>query len=283
MHSEASHVTTSICSINVVLLKQPDTGGNRAQQLYALLFGLSSSFFNYGRAAAFLESMGRRILHLLFDFYVDDGLHTDQTTAGNSGMDLLVWFLGLLGLPPAPEKLQPMHSCNTYLGIVHHMEQAHISGEVKFDPKPATVQKAQEIMSRMVQENSCTPGQASKIRGVLTFLATAMYASVGRGGLLPFKQRQYTDTPPWTLSNSLRRSIDFFQRLLSNIPGRMVMVQAPTIPPVVVASDASAEYPHYRGGGLVFRPRRSGEQEGVDMGVPGEPAGSMGLFHRRPG
>lgn len=75
---------------SVVCLRQPGAGENRAQQLSALLFGLSPSFFNYGRAAALLETMGRRILHLLFDFYVDDGLRADQTTAGNSGMGLLV-------------------------------------------------------------------------------------------------------------------------------------------------------------------------------------------------
>ena len=56
-------------------------------------------------------------------------------------------------------------------------------------------------------------GEASKLRGQLHWTALGMTGKVGRGGLGPLIQREYTDTAPWSLSNQLKASLRYFHQL----------------------------------------------------------------------
>eukprot|EP00971_Amphidinium_carterae_P293906 5834973-Amphidinium_carterae.1 len=96
-------------------------------------------------------------------------------------------------------------------------------------------------MRTALQSNTLTPAQAAKLRGVLTFSGQAMCGKVGRAALGPLKQRQYVDTPPWTLSFSLKRSFEFFQLLLDLHLHRTVIVKPVRSHIIVVASDAQAD------------------------------------------
>ena len=97
--------------------------------------------------------------------------------------------------------------------------------------------KAKSLIEDRLQEGSCTPAQASKIRGVLGFLFTGLYGRIGRGGQQPLLQRQYSDTQPWTLSNALRRAFEYLLDTLFTVKPRTVLMWGDGLPPLIIASD----------------------------------------------
>ena len=64
-----------------------------------------------------------------------------------------------------------------------------------------------------------------------------MYGRVGRGGQQPLLQRQYSDSPPWALSDSLRRALDYLLDTLHIVQPRRVLLWGDGQPPLVIASD----------------------------------------------
>ena len=90
----------------------------------------------------------------------------------------------------------------------------------------------------MISADTATPAQVGKLRGVLGFLATAYYGQVGRGGAHALLRRQYSDKPPWGLSNMLRRALQYYDQLQSMDLRREVAVWSRYEAPVVIASDA---------------------------------------------
>ena len=97
--------------------------------------------------------------------------------------------------------------------------------------------KANSLIENRLQEDSCTPAQASKIKGVLGFLFTRVYGRVGRGGQQPLLQRQYSDSPPWALSNSLQRTLEHLLDTLHIVQPRRVLLWGDGLPPLVITSD----------------------------------------------
>ncbi len=65
---------------------------------------------------------------------------------------------------------------------------------------------------------------SSKFRGVVQFTALPIAYRVGRAGMGPFKQRQYSDKPPWFLSHALERALDFHELLFTEEVRREVSV-----------------------------------------------------------
>ena len=108
-----------------------------------------------------------------------------------------------------------MASSNTFLDLIHDMKAAlEPEGYIDFSPKPELRSKAESMLHQALDSNHLTPGEASKLRGVLGFTALSMSGRVGRAGMCPLAQRQCVDTPPWTLSLSLKDALSFFLALL---------------------------------------------------------------------
>ena len=57
----------------------------------------------------------------------------------------------------------------------------------------------------------------------------------------PLLQREYVDSPPWTLSLSLIRAFQFFVVALTVMPPRVAEMYPEQRPCLVVASDAQAD------------------------------------------
>ena len=121
--------------------------------------------------------------------------------------------------------------------LSHDIEGALQTGKVTFTPRAGLLVEAKSHSESRLQEDSCTPARASKIRGVLGFLFTGMYGRVGRGGQQPLLQRQYSDSPPWALSDSLRRALDYLLDTLHIVQPRRVLLWGDGQPPLVIASD----------------------------------------------
>jgi hypothetical protein len=103
--------------------------------------------------------------------------------------------------------------------------------------------------------DSCTPGEASKYRGVGGFASTAEYGNLLKAAMGPFKQRQYSDVAPWRLSRTMERAIEYIDMVIKVKPVRRMYAVPSDLPPLVVASDAQVEAGSPPGGGaLLFDP-----------------------------
>ena len=60
-----------------------------------------------------------------------------------------------------------------------------------------------------------------------------------------------SDLPPWTLSKTMERQMDFAEMLLDVKPQREVHVLPSTLPSIMVASDAQVEPGRHPGGGVL--------------------------------
>ena len=254
--------------VNIVAARDPQSRRMMYQQVEAMLFGFSSAVMGFGRWSRFLEALGRRILALLWSMYVDDGSLTDASKARGSGQELVGYAFCRLGTPFADAKRATMSDRGTFLGVDHYMHQAASHGAVSFRPTGKLQQKATAQLADMLAEDSCTPAAASKFRGTAGFCAHALWGRVGRAGFGPFRQRQYSDTEPWSLSHSLRRSISFFQCLLTACPSRIIDCKASRRPLVVIASDAQADAGTQPGCGYLLYDARSGRKSAACCSIP---------------
>lgn len=227
--------------INIVAARCPDNNVMMYQQVEAMLFGFSSAVVGFGRWSRFLESLGRRVLALLWSMYVDDGNLTDGDVARGTGQQLIGYAFRRLGTPFADAKRSPMQALGSFLGVDHDMSKAITHGTVTFEPAARLLTKAVAQLDSMVETDLCTPAMASKFRGTAGFCAHAFWGRVGRAGFGPFRQRQYSDAEPWALSHSMRRSIDYFRLIMSVKPKRVMDCAAAKKPLVIIASDAQAD------------------------------------------
>ena len=142
-----------------------------------------------------------------------------------------------MGLPLAEPKQVDLNGTADFLGLTHDVTSSLQTRPVLFTPRSGLLTKAVGLIQERIQEDSCTPAQASKIRGVFGFLFTGMYDRIGRGGQQPLLQRQYSDHKPWGLSHTLRRALGYLMDTMHVIQPRSVLLYKDPMPPLVIASD----------------------------------------------
>ena len=160
-----------------------------------------------------------------------------------------------LGCPLADKKRTLMADEGDFLGVVHNLKVVAVSGVTTCTPRAALLKKATEMLKGFLKENKCTPAQASKFRGLQGFLNLSLFGQLSKGGARAFKDWQYRDRLPWTLSGTMRRAIDFYLAIFSDCPSRSIQLRMARRPPLIVASDAQVEPDVYPGGGcLIYDP-----------------------------
>ena len=245
------------------MIRHPETGELRFYQMLAALFGQGSSVYSFERWSAFLEAVPRRLLGLLWSMYVDDGSLVDLAQAKGSGQALLHAFFDAIGSGLSEAKRIWMSQESTFLGVVHSFVFLQAEGEVRFWPKEAIAEELRHQIQRFRASRRCTPGEASKFRGVAGFAAEAQFGNLGKCALRPFKQRQYWDKAPWYFTPTMERSVSFLEFLLDARLERRVKVQMQELPALVVASDAQVEPEELPGGGvLIVDPDNGGRHGG---------------------
>ena len=156
-----------------------------------------------------LVAMIRRWLLVLCSMYYDDASLQDLAAAMGRGQRYVRALFRIVGLPLAEPKQVDLNTAADFLGLTHDVTSSLQTGQVIFTPRSGLLTKAVSLIQERIQEDSCTPAQASKIRGVLGFLFTGMYGRIGRGGQQPLLQRQYSDSHPWSHSHTLRRALEY--------------------------------------------------------------------------
>ena len=84
---------------------------------------------------------------------------------------------------------------------------------------------------------------------------SAFFGQLSKGSVQPFIARQYYHQPPWTLSDTLGRAIEFYHAIFEDPPRRKLAVVPPKRKPLLVASDAQVERGQPPGAGyIIFDP-----------------------------
>ena len=123
----------------------------------------------------------------------------DLAAARGRGQSYIRALFRIVGLPLAESKQVDLNGTADFLGMIREVADALQTGHVLFTPRTQLLAKATQLLAKAsdviqqrLQEDSCTPAQVNKIRGVLGFLFTGVYGRVGRGGQQPLLQRQYS-------------------------------------------------------------------------------------------
>jgi hypothetical protein len=223
--------------LNIVASFDWELQGWRYQLVWGCLFGLSSAVMVFNPWPRFLTAVMRRWLFMLSEMFFDDATLQDLAVAKGRGQRQVRGLFRIFGTALSKEKAVNLGDSADFLGLVHDVSGALSEGVIKFKPRPTIAEKSKFLTDKCLEENECTPAQASKLRGIKTFCMSGHYGKLGRVGIGPLKQRQYSDKWPWALSGELRRSLHFCKMLDDIAPSREINVFGAPRKPLVVASD----------------------------------------------
>ena len=109
-----------------------------------------------------------------------------------------------------------MNAENEFLCFAHDFRNLPCTQEVSLWPRQGLIDELQLILRNIKSSRSCTPGTASKLFCDLQgFCNLGMFGRVGKAAILPFRQCQYSDVPPWSTSKTMDRAVYFYEALLS--------------------------------------------------------------------
>jgi len=227
--------------LNIVAAYDVERKAWTYQELFGMLFGLSSSVMNFNPWSAFLEALSRRWLFLAVSMFYDDSRIIDVNCARGRGQRYLQALFRLVGAPLAEEKSEKLSCDGDFLGLVHKTECALSDGWMSFEPRKRITDTLQSIISKCLEDDWCEPSDANKIRGIKNFASCGQFGQIGRVGLGPLAVRQYADKPPWHLSGRLRRALEFLECLEKVAVPRCYYLYKPWTPPLIIASDGRVD------------------------------------------
>jgi hypothetical protein len=207
------------------------------QVVYGQVFGKAAAVVSFHRPQRFVQSMLRRWVLILVTMYFDDATVQDFAEAKGRGQRYIRALMRMVGLPFAEEKQVNMTHKADFLGLVHEVANCFATGKVPLYPRERLTEKLVEMADSILDNKSCTPAEASKLRGTSGFYMTGQFGKVGRGGQHALVQRQYADSPPWDTSFFLERSVVYLRQVAQLRLYREIKLFGPARPPLVVASD----------------------------------------------
>jgi len=170
------------------------------QEIFGMLFGLSSSVINFNPWSVFLEALSRRWLFLPVSMFYDDSRIIDVNCARERGQRYLQALFRLIGAPLAEEKSEKLSCDGDFLELAHDTQCALTDGWMSFKPRECITSTLQSIIAKCLEDDWCEPSDANEIRGIVNFASCGQFGRIGRVGLGPLAVRQYADRPPWHLS-----------------------------------------------------------------------------------
>ena len=180
----------------------------------------------------------RRTLGLTCAAYFDDNLVVDFEHTAPRAKQLLQEVFSVIGTPPKASKSYPMQGHRAFLGAIIDLMEVHPegSGMARVSPKDSSRRQVALDISKALSQNHITMAQAAKTRGRSTWVGTNSFGKLGRLGLAVLKHLQYH----WQreLTPEQRRSLQFHQDMVMQIPPKQVSVTTQPQTPLVIYSDA---------------------------------------------
>ena len=140
------------------------------QEMYGQVFGRAAAVINFHRVQRLLVAMIRRWLLVLCSMYYDDASFQDLAAAKGRGQRYIRALFRIVGLPLAESKQVDLNGTADFLRMTHEVADALQTCHVLFTPRAQLLAKAVDLIQQRLQEDSCTPAQVSKVRGVFGFL-----------------------------------------------------------------------------------------------------------------
>ena len=184
--------------------------------------------------------------------YFDDLTVQDLQSNKGSSQQFCINLASLLGSAFSEEKHQPMQASADFLGLCHNVGDCHNQQGVTFWVRDRLLVKVNGYISDALQSGTLRPGVASKLFGCLTFLAQGCWGKVGRSGLQPLQDRQYSMDRDNSLTPELLRSFSFISDFLSLRPQRCYPLDISTAPRFIIASDAAQDEPRQGSAGALL-------------------------------
>jgi hypothetical protein len=177
------------------------------QEVWGHVFGRSAAVNNFHRVRRWKTALVGRWLMVMASLCFDDATQQDLTAAEGRGQRYMRALFRMMGWPLQASKQVDLTDSTNVLGVGVRSGIWH--GQAQWSVR----QKSQGMIWTMLGWDRCASGDASKLRGFLFLVMTAVFGKVGRGGQQALVQRECSEKPPWTLSRRLRRSLEFLATL----------------------------------------------------------------------
>ena len=171
--------------------------------------------------------------------YFDDKATVDTVAAAPSGQQCTSYVLTAVGFPPHTTKSFPPSTDRVFLGASCRLALLLDEGKVRFEPKLDTTTRIDALAGGAIADDTLTPVEAGKLRGLHTWADTHTAGRVGRIATYHLKARQYEDTS--VMTEPLKAGLRLMQRLSKlRLSWDVPVLIAPRMP-LIVYSDASYE------------------------------------------
>ena len=231
----------------------PTSGEWRFAQLRGLPFGLGAAVTQFGRPAAFMTAVARRLLYIMAGHYVDDTALLELTLMTAATQRTFGDMAGLLGVRLSASKRQRFASYSQFLGHTHDLGRMWTDAAVVYGPKPGLREKICAEIADIISCGRLSSGRAAKLRGVAMWIDTGLSGRCCRGAMSALVARQYYDDAT-DVDGNLLLSLRYIAAAAAAQPDRCVRIMPGCAPPVLVWTDASADAGGVRIGALIMRP-----------------------------
>ena len=209
-------------------------------------FGLASSVLQFNRPMELLQAVFRRLFAVPCAHYYDDWVAPSPAFAAKSDDSTIRALHAITGIMLDDGKHCPPNAVNAFTGVEYDFSESH-NALVIIRIKPDRRTKMLELISEILETQSCTAGTASTLRGKLFFTCTQAFGRVGRAPLQALVNRQYsTDT---YIDGPIADCLTFATFFLENADAfpRVFKLIADPRPHLIIWTDASWE----NGGGML--------------------------------
>jgi len=208
--------------------------------VYGMVYGMRSAVLHFNRFPTLAVAAARRIGAVCCGAYFDD-ITTLECTVAVTSQNFVNFVVGALGGQLGPKKSMPARRWRVMLGVHVRLDEALEEGFVTYEPRDETIQKIAKAADERVSEGSCTPAQASKLRGLGGWAAGSTFRRCARLAMVALKRRQQSLDGSWGLDENMIETMNFLKYVLPRVPPRRVELGAPERQPIKVYSDASWE------------------------------------------
>ncbi|CAK0873242.1 unnamed protein product, partial [Prorocentrum cordatum] len=250
--------TQEHAGLAVVAVMEPSTRKWKYSCLRGLPFGLGVAVNQFSRMAAFVTAMNKRLLLLLTGHYVDDGPTSEMDCmvgAPGAGDSVVCQHAASMGIRYSDSKRQPPSFMFAFLGHLHDLCRTAWSMAAAWGPKLLSRERLVEMCEGAIRTQRLSSGQAAKLRGFASWMDSSLAGRCMRGAMHAFIARQYWDGDERVQPGSvLHEALMYVAAAAVHMPDRIAALQRPTVPPLVLYTDASADGERVRLGAKLLVP-----------------------------
>ena len=228
----------------VITFVHPHTGRRVYSRLRGLPFGMGSVVNQFNRLPHLQTAVKRRLLGLLVCHYFDDELLWEVRELAHRSYRLGARLSSLWGIIYSDDKRQQMSSMSDFLGNQYDWTQFAQACAAGFSVKESTMMKALHLIASHQESGKMTPAEASKLRGLLSWVDRGVTGRALRGALTALSARQYWDHPNGhALTPALYSALEYARLVLEVVPPRLIQFRHVQRPHRVLYTDASTDGP----------------------------------------